>query len=351
MDKILAIKLKCLGDVAVAVPAFHSLKETYPKAALHVAVAAEATPLLNHLSWIDKIWAVPRVRGKIALGRSWTLIRALWLERFDAAIDFVGNDRGALLTLFCGAKRTLGPTPPRGFLGRKFCYRQRMPDPPLALNEIERNLDITCEFGARRPKVPKIRIISDQGLAEKARETLPDRKVVCHLTTCQPKKEWPVEHWIELAGLATEAKIPLVFSSGPTPRERELLEKVVREETSISILPKIDSLDLFLAILAEAAVLVSADTGPLHFAAGLGVPTVSLFGPSDRNRWAPIGPVHRNLAARSCNCPPTTHTCLGETPCMSDIAPSEVFGALADVYRHVVGTAPRASSAEGVFRK
>ena len=351
MDKILAIKLKYLGDVAVAIPAFHSLKETYPKAALHVAVAAEATALLNNLSWIDKIWAVPRVRGKIALGRSWALIRALRRERFDVAIDFVGNDRGALLTLLCGAKRTLGPTPPRGFLGRRFCYRQRMPDPPLARNEIERNLDIACEFGARRPKVPEIRIVSNQDLAEKVREILTDRKVVCHLTTSQPKKEWPVEHWIELARLATEAKIPLVFSSGPTPRERELLEKVVREETSISILPKIDSLDLFLAILTEAAAFVSGDTGPLHFAAGLGVPTISLFGPSDRNRWAPIGPVHRNLAARSCNCPLTTHTCLAETPCMSDIAPPEVFGALADLYRRVVGTVPRASPPEGVFRK
>ena len=335
MDKILAIKLKYLGDVAVAIPAFHSLKDTYPKAALHVAVAAEATPLLKHLPWIEKVWTVPRVRGKIVPSWSWALIQALRREQFDAAIDFVGNDRGALLTLFCGAKRTLGPTPPHGFFGRKFCYRQRMPDPPHARNEIERNLDIACEFGARRPDVPKIRMVPDPDLADRAREILPNRKVVCHLTTSQPKKEWPVEHWTQLARLASEAKIPLVFSSGPTPREQEMLETVVREEPSISIFPKIDSLDLFLAILAEAAAFLSADTGPLHFAAGLGVPTISLFGPSDQNRWAPVGPMHRSLASQSCKCPLSTHTCLAGRPCMSNITPSEVFGALADLYRGV----------------
>ncbi len=46
------------------------------------------------------------------------------------------------------------------------------------------------------------------------------------------------------------------------------------------ILPFIPELPLFLAVLQRATLFISGDTGPLHFAAALGVPTISLFGPS-----------------------------------------------------------------------
>ena len=46
------------------------------------------------------------------------------------------------------------------------------------------------------------------------------------------------------------------------------------------VLPPVPELALFLALLKRAGVFISGDTGPLHFAAGLGVPTIALFGPS-----------------------------------------------------------------------
>ena len=67
----------------------------------------------------------------------------------------------------------------------------------------------------------------------------------------------------------------------------------------VEILPLVPDLDLFLAVLARAKVFVSGDTGPLHFAAGLGVPTISLFGPSDPALWRPLGPRVRTLRSAS----------------------------------------------------
>ena len=53
---------------------------------------------------------------------SWPVLRALRQERFERSVDFGGNDRGAIVSLLCGARQRLGPLWPGGFLGRRFCY-------------------------------------------------------------------------------------------------------------------------------------------------------------------------------------------------------------------------------------
>ena len=61
--KILAIKFKYLGDVVVAVPALRALRDQWPEGELHVLVAEDAAPLLRHLPWLDKIWALPAMQN------------------------------------------------------------------------------------------------------------------------------------------------------------------------------------------------------------------------------------------------------------------------------------------------
>ena len=55
----------------------------------------------------------------------------------------------------------------------------------------------------------------------------------------------------------------------------------------------IDDLPALAATLKSARLYVGADTGPTHLAAALGVPTIALFGPTDPQRWAPVGPTVR----------------------------------------------------------
>ena len=94
------------------------------------------------------------------------------------------------------------------------------------------------------------------------------------------------------------------------------------------ILPPVPELPLFLAVLARAKHFVSGDTGPLHFAAGLGVPTVSLFGPTDPARWAPVGPKHVVLNGNVCGCDGNLFACGSPKHCLAAIAPGSVLAAL-----------------------
>jgi ADP-heptose:LPS heptosyltransferase len=168
-------------------------------------------------------------------------------------------------------------------------------------------------------------------LAQVAAELLPHPAILCHLATSQPKKEWPLEHWSELYRRLAAAGQDLVFSTGVTPREQALLADLKRRLPGVPALPVIPDLPTFLAVLKRARLFISGDTGPLHFAAGLGVPTIGLFGPSPAGKWAPLGPGHRVLQTDTCTCGGDTAVCLSAKPCMAAIPPEAVVRLVLEV--------------------
>jgi len=92
----------------------------------------------------------------------------------------------------------------------------------------------------------------------------------------------------------------------------------------------------FLAVLNQARVFISGDTGPMHFAAGIGVPTIALFGPSSLEQWAPIGSKHRALQAVGCHCGGDTAVCLSTSHCMANITPDQVLKKLQEALSETV---------------
>ena len=90
-------------------------------------------------------------------------------------------------------------------------------------------------------------------------------------------------------------------------------------------------LALFLAVLKRARVLVTGDTGPAHLAAALGVPVLSLFGPTSAVGWAPVGPRHRILWGDPCQCAPSAQDCHSASHCLAAITPEQVLEGLASL--------------------
>jgi ADP-heptose:LPS heptosyltransferase len=327
--KILAIQFRYLGDAALMTPALRAVREHFPGCELHVLVAQEAVPLLQHLPGLARVWAFPRRRGKARPALSWPVIRALRHERFDRSVDFGGNDRGAIVSLVCGARQRLGPLWPSGFLGRRFCYTHTCRLQP-GVHQSLTNFQLLSAWDIAAPDCPRLEICPDPGLAGVAEQLLPRPVILCHLTTSQPKKEWPLAYWAELYRRATAAGHEVVFSTGITPREQALLVDLTNQLPAVPTLLVPPDLPTFLAVLKRARLFVSGDTGPLHFAAGLGVPTIGLFGPSAASKWAPLGKQHRALQADKCTCGPDTSVCLSASPCMAAISPQAVLRLVLD---------------------
>jgi heptosyltransferase-1 len=73
------------------------------------------------------------------------------------------------------------------------------------------------------------------------------------------------------------------------PDERPLAERIARSMSEKAVIAPETDLKQLAALIKRCRLLVTGDTGPLHMAAALGVPTVSLFGPSDPARNGPYG--------------------------------------------------------------
>ena len=328
-EKILALQFKYFGDAVLLTPALHALREQFPQSEIHLLVPAELAPLFQHLPWLTRVWAMPRKRGSASLRKTWPLISALRREGFDRSVDFASNDRGAILSCFIGAKRRLGWAESGGFFGRKFFYNDRVAPEKNPPHESVRLAQLLSGWQIPLPRSLEPEIRADPALADAAKKILPDeRAVICHVASSQPKKEWPRAHWAKLNQLATNTGIKMVFTTARGEREAALMIELKEIAPEALILQQISDLPLFLAALARAAVFISSDTGPLHFAAGLGVPTISLFGPTPPARWAPIGEKHLALTGGTCGCDGNLLACAGQKHCLAQISPESVFAAL-----------------------
>lgn len=121
-------------------------------------------------------------------------------------------------------------------------------------------------------------------------------------------KRWPLEHWAALhAAIACDRRLVpggVDVIAGPVEAERwseeeaELFEFMTLDREQSGVLKRLDRL---VDVLRGARLVVSADTGPAHLAAQLGVSVLALFGPTDPVVWSPVGPAVNVLAPTKSN--------------------------------------------------
>jgi ADP-heptose:LPS heptosyltransferase len=243
-------------------------------------------------------------------------------------VDFGGNDRGAILGFLSGARERLGLDDSRKWLGRRLCYTRRVSPAAPGQHETLRLAHILSGWDIPPPRrlASEIHTSKEQDL--RAAAILPVGKILCHVAASQPKKDWPVEKWAGLYSQAAAAGLELIFTGGVRERERQIIEELKRVLPAAPILDPIPDLRLFLGVLKRARAFVSGDTGPLHFAAGLGVPTVALFGPTSAAHWRPLGEGHRALTGAPCGCDGNSAVCHSAVHCLSRISAAEVLDCL-----------------------
>ena len=139
------------------------------------------------------------------------------------------------------------------------------------------------------------------------------------------ERRWGAERFRSLAQWCFRQGLRVVVVGGAGDRNDG--EQIVFGLEALNLTGK-TSLAETAAVLENAAVVISGDSGILHIAVGLGRPTVSLFGPGIASKWAPKGPRHVVLNKKSICSPCTrfgyTPSCPRGVRCMRDISVSEV---------------------------
>jgi ADP-heptose:LPS heptosyltransferase len=125
------------------------------------------------------------------------------------------------------------------------------------------------------------------------------RYAILHAGSGSTRKNWPAERWAEvIAMLPVERDLRLVLTLGPAEEAAApaLLDALGRlaPERQVVIARDLDLFELA-ALLQGASLFLGNDSGVAHLAAGLGRPTVAVFGPTDPQVWRPRGPSVRTL--------------------------------------------------------
>ena len=111
--------------------------------------------------------------------------------------------------------------------------------------------------------------------------------VVCHVGSGGDGKSWPLSHWSETVKVLRRDGMRVRVIAGEVEAERfsDSQRNLFHEMQGI-YLPTLDEL---YDVLIDARMVIAADSGPGHLAAQIGTTVLSLFGPTDPARWAPIG--------------------------------------------------------------
>ena len=125
----------------------------------------------------------------------------------------------------------------------------------------------------------------------------PHDRIVLHLGTSDPKKEWPLFHWEKLAA-SLRALGFLLFFTGKGKRENSFIKKIAKPEEDLS-----SQLDFyaFANVLQGAKALISVDSVSIHLAAAFQVPFVALYLYNETiDLWLPPYTHSRLLLCKNC---------------------------------------------------
>ena len=144
-----------------------------------------------------------------------------------------------------------------------------------------------------------------------------------------PERRWGADNFRQVAKMLSIFGIKIVVVGGEEDRQQG--EVIVGGGLGLN-LAGLTSLPETAAVIQKSSLLLSGDSGVLHIAVGLGIPTVSLFGPGNVKKWAPRGERHivinKELSCSPCTVFGTTPPCPNNTRCMSDITVDEVVNAV-----------------------
>jgi heptosyltransferase-3 len=249
--KILAIQFKYFGDAVLMTPSLRALREHFPRAEIHLLVPEEIAPIFQHLPWLNRVWPMPRRRGSASLRQTWPVIRALRRERFDRSVDFASNDRGAILSFLAGAPQRLGWAERGGFLGRRFCYNQRVAPETKMQHESVRLAHLLSAWEIAASSL-EAEIRSDPALAASAEKLLPPGQLFATSLPASRKKNGRCGTGLAFYRLAAATGRRVAFTTAVGAREQNLMAELKKILPDAPVLPVIPELPQFLAVLNRA---------------------------------------------------------------------------------------------------
>jgi lipopolysaccharide heptosyltransferase II len=333
--RILIRSSNWLGDAVISVPAIRAIKGGRPDA--HITVVAP--------SKIASIWKlVPEVDAIVPLTRNSLLGAVLSIRRkpsFDVAILFPNSLRVALESWLSGAARRVGY---RGH-SRKWLLNQIIREPIRRgppEHQAVHYLRIAQEIGAEtennwsdrllRPRQNHAKAERVQDISHSIKDIPPTNRRVkvglCPGAEYGPAKRWLPERFAEVAA-AVAAQTPVQWILFGTKNDAAIGEQIIKalDDSCVNRIGQ-TTLDQLIDELRLCRLLLTNDTGTMHLASLLGVPTVAIFGSTEPRLTGPLGDRHIVLRHQVECSPCFLRKCPIDFRCMKAVSGQEVVAAV-----------------------
>ena len=270
MDKALIITLSNIGDLVMSTPLMESVSTLMPEKSIDVLGDARSSELLKNAPYISTILNRDK-KGKF--GKQLNLFNRLRSQRYDLIVDL----RTGFLPYLLRAQH-------------KYIKRK-------GLGALEHSVEecYSCIQGLGKfpEDIPNCKIyLSDDDIfkIQKLTKHLPPGKwLIIAPGANWPGKKWSAEKYGIVVRRALELKLfEAALIVGSTEDKGENLA------IDFSNLPVLDlrgqtTLTQVAAVLSKADLFVGNDSGLGHIASGVGVRTITLFGPGSPQRYRPWG--------------------------------------------------------------
>jgi heptosyltransferase-1 len=311
MERILIVRLGAMGDVLHGLPAAAALRRTLPAARIDWLIEsrwaellcapgeARTAPRSPLKPLVDTVYEVDT--RALRSGSTWAwkqaagTLRRLRGVKYDAALDFQGSMKSALIAALSGAGETAGFARTRE-APAAMLYDRRIA--ATARHVVEQNLELAAAATGSNLAPAPAELPNDRGADGWCELELRKRGrydyVLLSPGVGWGAKRWPAERYGQVAKRLAAEGLACFVNAAPG---EELLAREV-EAASAGHAARIHStLGLLIALTRRAKLVIGGDTGPTHLAAALGIPVVAIFGPTDPERNGPYGT--RSLVLRS----------------------------------------------------
>ncbi len=330
--KVLIVRVGALGDVLHALPAATALHREHPDWVMDWVVDPRWAPLLVnrggegpvvgrvHLAE-TKLWS--RSPASVTTLRSIFALRgALRRERYDLAVDMQGTLRSGVIAWMSGARDVVGYGDPRERAAAWF-YMRRLER--KGRHVVEQGAALLGEACGMELAPAEAMLPLDPGAEAWAEENMRARP----LLMLAPgggwgSKRWPAERFAAVArAVGPRMKDCVVNASS----NADALALQVAEASGGAARALACSVEQLVALMRRTDLFVGGDSGPLHLAAALAVPTVALFGPTDPARNGPWGPGEK-IVLRDANSVTSYKRTADVDAGMAEITVEQVVGAM-----------------------
>lgn len=323
------MRYRFIGDTILTVPFLRNLREQYPQAKIDVLVGPKSGEVLEGCPYVDELIKYDTTRfhkydsgdGKPRNLFSYAL--QLRRKKYDRVYVLKRSFSAGLLAFLTGAKERIG------YRGDGWFFLTTSVPFDTSIHEVDSLLQVLSASGVKVTDRSLEAFVDEPAVAavkslEPALHGGPF--VLIHAASAHPDKTYPLMKWAKIVSrLYNELGLVAVFSGDKQDQE------TYKELARLSGTPYIDmsgrlSLRQSMALYTLMKLSVCVDSGPAHLCAACGVPTVTLFGPTDPSRWRPYGDKHRAVYDESLACRPCHYkkTCQNRE-CLTELSEERVF--------------------------